>query len=147
MSKCDELLPNRPDEKFWANYWFRSQFFSMGISSIFHIVLRASGAYHTIPVFGQLPLFFGQLKKRSVCMQSAFLLFWCCDEKSMHANLSTSSDWKSMIAWLSDTIEKFDHLPSDCIAWEPDIIEKFSHLHWVKCKLPEIFDPIELVWK
>ena len=29
-------------------------------------------------------------------MQSAFLLFWCCDEKSMHANLSTSSDWKSM---------------------------------------------------
>ena len=23
---------------------------------------------HTIPVFGQLPLLFGQLKKRSVCM-------------------------------------------------------------------------------
>ena len=51
---------------------------------------------HTIPVFRQLPLLFGQLKKRSVCMQSAFLLFWCCDEKSMHANLNTSSDWKSM---------------------------------------------------
>ena len=34
----------------------------------------------------------------SVCrLQSAFLLFWCCDEKSMYANLSTSLDWKSML--------------------------------------------------
>jgi len=29
-------------------------------------------------------------------MKSAFLLFWCCDEKSTHAKLSTSSDWKTM---------------------------------------------------
>ena len=31
-----------------------------------------------------------KLKNRSVCMQSAFLIFCCRDEKSMHANLSPS---------------------------------------------------------
>ena len=33
----------------------------------------------------------GKLKKGFVCMQSAFLLFCCCDEKIVHVNLSPSS--------------------------------------------------------
>ena len=38
----------------------------------------------------------GKLKNRSVCMQSTFLLFCCCDEKSMQAKLSPSSTSTTM---------------------------------------------------
>ena len=43
------------------------------------------------PLIGKLSCVIRKLKNRSVCMQSTFLLFiCCCDEKSMHANLSPS---------------------------------------------------------
>ena len=45
---------------------------------------------HTCLLIGKLSCAIRKLKTRSVCMQSAFLLFCCFDEKSMHANLSPS---------------------------------------------------------
>ena len=41
---------------------------------------------HTSGLIGKLCCVIGKLKKRSVCMQRAFLLFCCWDEKLMHAN-------------------------------------------------------------
>ena len=52
---------------------------------------------HTSGLIEKLGCVIGKLKNRSVCMQSAFLLFCCCDEKSMHANLSPSSTSTTMV--------------------------------------------------
>merc|ERR1712242_510534 len=38
---------------------------------------------HTQPLIGKLSCVIRKLKNRSVCMQRAFLLFCCCDEKSI----------------------------------------------------------------
>ena len=50
----------------------------------------AVGSAHTYRLIRKLGRAIRKLKNRSVCMQSAFLLFCCCDEKSMHTNLSPS---------------------------------------------------------
>ena len=55
---------------------------------------------HTSGLIGKLGCVIGKLKNRSVCMQSAFLLFCCCDEKSMQANLSPSSTSTTMLSGL-----------------------------------------------
>ena len=52
--------------------------------------------FHTSGLIGKLCCVIGKLKKRSVCMQSAFLLFCCCNEKLMRANLSPSSTSTTM---------------------------------------------------
>ena len=51
------------------------------------LTIGSAGPIHRA-LIGKLSCVIRKLKNRSVCMQSAFLLFCCCDEKSMHSNLS-----------------------------------------------------------
>ena len=67
-----------------------------GTCSVF-VVQNFNCKNHTSGLIGKLGCVIGKFKKRSVCMQSTFLLFCCRNEKSMHANSSPSSTSTTMV--------------------------------------------------